>query len=79
MQESFTPLFSCLDSISLRPSQVGFAITETHHHSLGFPYFNNSARLFDFYSPDLIGVGRKQRERRSQRTWLYTLHPLRFF
>ena len=47
MQESFTPLFSCLDSISLRPSQVGFAITETHHHSLGFPYFNNSARLVD--------------------------------
>jgi hypothetical protein len=33
-------LRSCLDSISLRPSQVGFAITETHYNLLGVPYLN---------------------------------------
>jgi hypothetical protein len=30
---------SCFDSILLRPSQVGFAITEAHHYSVGVPYF----------------------------------------
>jgi hypothetical protein len=45
MQEGFAPLFPCIDSISLRPSQIGSAITEAHHHSLGFPYSNNSVRL----------------------------------
>jgi hypothetical protein len=32
-------LRSCFDSISLRPSQFGYAITETHHDSLSVPAF----------------------------------------
>ena len=32
---------SCIDSILLRPSQVGFAITEAHYNSLGVPNFLN--------------------------------------
>jgi hypothetical protein len=32
-------LRSCFDSILLRPSQIGFAITETHYNSFGVPYF----------------------------------------
>jgi hypothetical protein len=44
MLHSYLFLPSCFDSILLRPSQVGFAITEAHHHSLGLPYSNNSVR-----------------------------------
>ena len=32
-------LRSCFESILLRPSQVGFAITEAHYNSLGVPNF----------------------------------------
>ncbi len=41
--------FSYFDSILLRPSQFGYAITETHHDSLSVPVFlilNDEMRKF---------------------------------
>ena len=41
-------LLSCFDSISLRPSQVGFAITDAHssHLGLGLQYLGFSPTDF---------------------------------